>query len=1297
MKLPKVIIIEWMQMYLQDEKYLFKFCRSFSINENIPLYTQKLILPIIFQQLWLLHDKSPSNEFVIDQTLRRIMASNYLLDQIFKRRFPLNFQSIKVSAFAVHPLIMSVVIALHGGVYLNSDGTFKTNLSTKRMHRESSILKHLFYNEGLHSIKIRYENILQNCSPSDISIDIVDTFIALICLQGVSRPLIYRKYEGYRALSLAIKRLKQIWFYLITSFDSYSETSESSRMISELRSIICQTNLSNEQRISLLVVWRFAWKKGGVWNLPELLFFHGYNIHPYFQCQSKFIHFIINENLDEISQTTYSHKILLNFLPVSLQKLYSSTQHFNSLSFVVFLSQCLSDLENVIEDDFDCCLALLMLDRLLKEHHLENYALVLFREKYSDTKSFDDDHDEFIQTMKDQKLSHSFLIDQSKDYEMLIHVERQRICQMQNAEQLFAALISLARLFQAKHRSNKSELISLTFIENQEVLCAFRNLHDPILRILALSIISEMKDPLIFDEKGRDLLRNEMINQLKCLLTFLPLTTSTFLFVRCHTIRQFYSESFLHMAKIIGEKLNANKQSQEQEAAFIALRQLRNSDLSPYLSKFAKQTKNLSELLHFNSTVFYDYLTNTNSLNIVRLSSMYLAELSFDIQILQMYTEDDHTKNIRPLQVLKQLWDDASKKEKILTSKVAKWINNHLKILNIKDIDQIIQDVSRCSMIERNVLEIIEEWLDYRLNENLRFFAHYAAFQLLLEGSTNPDLIDIIDDAFRIDKIFRFKHLVERLFKSQLIDLITVRRILITLCRNIRYSSWICLYITRKDLLDLILDLELERITSNMYQTRSFLSTVKNCPEDLQDYLAEHLHLFLNIWNEIDHNIKDKYVAVVIERIIVISAIENNCSVKFYNLVFSLFNDQQLSEVQKAILNSLNFVFCLQHIKIGNIFMQDNTIINLEKMICSWNKYQEDTIAICLLTYGNILLKFQQLKIARNVSDEVNNILDHLFETSLSEIISIRAGYCRILAQYSHIDNNILMKWFNDKSYTTLEKRYRILLQQTLYRTDRLCIGSKNEHETEDIETISLALIDTFVIDLYNYLCHQNDNKDSTPNYVSIALKVSKTHLGKFRNAIEKSSFGEREFKTKLYHYCKNNPNESEISIELMMIFETLTVELVDMLTQIKHEIRLGSSDRNYLKQVANRDAIEQLFRVLNAKITDGNFRNFLNLLKSAIYTRDISLVEVHQMISLKSHWTNYDGYTWQNNGKEISDLLLNLNPSIFSLVLTEAGYRRSRNENVFFTEDDIEERYEKEIVDREKNSSLFFRQNLFF
>jgi hypothetical protein len=61
------------------------------------------------------------------------------------------------------------------------------------------------------------------------------------------------------------------------------------------------------------------------------------------------------------------------------------------------------------------------------------------------------------------------------------------------------------------------------------------------------------------------------------------------------------------------------------------------------------------------------------------------------------------------------------------------------------------------------------------------------------------------------------------------------------------------------------------------------------------------------------------------------------------------------------------------------------------------------------------------------------------------------------------------------------------------------------------------------------------------------------------------------------------------------------------------------------------------------------------------------------------------DGYTWRTNGKEISNLLLNLND-------IENRSFLFYTENIFFTENDIEKGYEKEIVDLEKNSSLFLR-----
>ena len=60
-------------------------------------------------------------------------------------------------------------------------------------------------------------------------------------------------------------------------------------------------------------------------------------------------------------------------------------------------------------------------------------------------------------------------------------------------------------------------------------------------------------------------------------------------------------------------------------------------------------------------------------------------------------------------------------------------------------------------MIEKKALPVIEKWLDYRMNKDLRFFAHYAALQLVIEGSNIPDLIDIINEMFDTDRRISFK------------------------------------------------------------------------------------------------------------------------------------------------------------------------------------------------------------------------------------------------------------------------------------------------------------------------------------------------------------------------------------------------------------------------------------------------------------------------------------------------------------------------------------------------------------
>ena len=139
---------------------------------------------------------------------------------------------------------------------------------------------------------------------------------------------------------------------------------------------------------------------------------------------------------------------------------------------------------------------------------------------------------------------------------------------------------------------------------------------------------------------------------------------------------------------------------------------------------------------------------------------------------------------------------------------VANRITNYLQVLNKEERHQIIAQLSYCLTIERGALSEIEKWLNYRENKDLRFFVYYAALQLIIQGSVNAGLIDIIIEMFEIDNEFRLTDIVQQLFKSPVVDLTALRQILVSLHRDVRYSSKIYVWIDREDILKLILDIQ---------------------------------------------------------------------------------------------------------------------------------------------------------------------------------------------------------------------------------------------------------------------------------------------------------------------------------------------------------------------------------------------------------------------------------------------------------------------------------------------------------
>ena len=541
--------------------------------------------------------------------------------------------------------------------------------------------------------------------------------------------------------------------------------------------------------------------------------------------------------------------------------------------------------------------------------------------------------------------------------------------------------------------------------------------------------------------------------------------------------------------------------------------------------------------------------------------------------------------------------------------------------------------------------------------------------------------------------------MVERLFLSTFVDLTVVRQILITLQRNVRYSSKISVWIVRKEIIELILNLEFERVTSDVHRlsntsTRPFLLMIKGCSQDLQTYLVEYLCTFINREIEIKNTINEKYVAIVIKWMIENSIWyerRENISIELYRYIFALLHEERFPLIQKTILNALNSVFIKYSTDKENLFLENQSIINLEEIICLWTAYPDDVVAACLLTYGNCLVKLQIFEMHRNISDDIMNMLNILFETSSLEIISIRAGLCSILMEESNVEFGTTLSWFENKLNITFDETYNIFLQHSLYELkDELSYTPTFDNEISKLlETDSIEFVERLVIDLYNYLCDNGNSNylsDPTPNYLEIALEVLDHTSEQFCDAVRRSSFGEEKFKSKLTLHCKNYSKHIKVSVQLYAAFGIVTVELVDMLEWYGDYQRLDCLKD--LKQMFDHDVIESLFQLLNLTTSKKKYECLFTIFQSLVRTNTISLLEVYQRVSLINHllYSDFSPGEWRTTEDVICEGLLDL--SCFK------DEHWSSFDKSIFTKCHIDEKFQREIKDYDTNCALFSTKN---
>jgi hypothetical protein len=687
---------------------------------------------------------------------------------------------------------------------------------------------------------------------------------------------------------------------------------------------------------------------------------------------------------------------------------------------------------------------------------------------------------------------------------------------------------------------------------------------------------------------------------------------------------------FQEITKEMITKLNDTSiDKRSQDAAYIALNSVNIFDPSYSLVEFEKRTTNLSDLLQFNSTIFYDYIVNKTSFgssNRLLLAFMYLAELTVDVQILKMYSKQTPKKTVWLLKDLYQLWDDSAKSSKIITFEVATWITNYLEFSDRKMIQKIIEDISSCRHVEKKTYSVIKKWLDYQTNKDLNFFAYYAAYLSIHEGENSSLLIDMMTN---FTNIYYIERIIKNLLELDGVDSISILENLADVIRTANryslqrsgFSFWSSKFtVTSTRIFELILNLEHERIISNLNnRSNSFLFMIDDCSLNVLNYLAEYFYTFLQS-NYVSNLTKDTYLAMIMQWLIVMAGNHKieNFSKSLYECIILFLEDQRFPQVQKTIAYAFRCVFKNETPFKNRLFTNDRVVITLEKMICS-STTTTDVLNACLLAYGKHLFKSKNLKMNRIVSDEMQNVFETLFRTSSSDCISARALLCLIFSKNSFILFRTITDWLTTLPDLTPEKHYHILLQQSLLEEGRVLMENPGKEVLRLIQTYPDELLDKFIVDLYEFvlsITNKNCLLNPKPNYIHIATEFVSVNSVMFCNSVKKN-IGEEKFRIALYVANKQEPNSSFVT--LYASFGMITSELIDMLASLGDGLAyFPDFVLENLRQVSGRDVIENLFYHLKSSFepTLAMYSFLFKLAFQLARNNVMSALEMHQCAS---------------------------------------------------------------------------------
>jgi hypothetical protein len=1142
-------------------------------------------------------DNNEEIETIIDFALRsQIDTSADILDVSRSNSLSMFLLEKTIVASDIHPAVLSVIIALCGGLYcqqIDAEHVSRAQFDSTRMHR-STPLSHLlityfidYFTDPVRGVQFliqKCEEIIFIASTNDVSRKVTDAIITLICLQGVRETLVYERLRSYKALYRALYRFKLILYHLRQVYVSERDFTYKfsfpwddaidflEKLVIDLQTSV--TGIGQTVRVIITSLNRMA--------------------HPIFQHRP--IPFSINENTDIIRATaSFSSRFLWNisthpliikegdsekwrrgyipyqlfhglelfpveFISPHLRPLFErlvSTKRLNygqntcdpeHIPVVTLLAELfLTVYDHLSAGTFLESLCLLFdIDRDVHEQRMESYSIALVqiakRNMKMNIEYIPEYLKDFIFTQTEDKIRIAVEKEQQRIYSTLCSTDQEKI-----DLQLYTASMGLARLCELTSIKQK-ELF-------EEAKRAGHAIQNCTMRVLCLCHLREIVHSWI-DTTLYYALQVEILETVRHLPQNLSLLISALVFAYSQAEGEHCHPSLSQLSTIVWSQLNCTPKNEDeardQEAACQAVRD--RFDWQIPVSLLTRSQ--LSDTFLLNSTVFNAYFKSKVSRNYphsVLLSQMYLAELAIDAQILTVFTNTSVA--LKPIlyikEQFKQLWrlfDQSLSRSAalILRHREVMFINGFLQS-KLEDIIHIPfeDNLTNCIGFEDRDRPMIESWLQYHDDENRCQFAIFAILLLFRCGKemtpTVSATVEMILDKALLSKHDRFRQgaRVCVALTSHMTDLAwnpPLLRILTKLCVDSGGNKFTRFNITSIVNMDEVLELEYQRLTvqrtDDEYTHLSCLDLIEQCSDHVIPYITTRLRDLCVIVNLAN----DKYLATVLLHL-VRKIKKNQWNEHLYELITSLMYNSHLPHTQVAAVYTLEAQERGRDILYNRLLSHYGKNSSVEET--GENKFlllDDDVLDACLWALSDSKVDGRRSEHPQFQNDfwEVWRRSDWAAACFLSH--TLRAKEC-----FEKLQVRLSMN---------VHYLYKLFLMNTSYVTEWEEREDWAKNLCELLEHYWSELRQVFITDFYDFLCINPNMTVSRlkprPSFYKIAerfINVKPILLSKAMCV-----FGEEKFKEAIYKVSKKcTAAQRMICLKIYSLFQVATVEFIDM------------------------------------------------------------------------------------------------------------------------------------------------------